>query len=510
MSNQTPNIDTFKKQAKRLKKAYETGDHEAQNRVQKILYDKSSLTHADFLFVIAREQGHESWPKFKFALETLAMNKEQKAERLRSALYHGHQWIIKKLLDEAPDLASYDLGLQIATYDIEAVRNALADTPGLATTPIKGRLPFHYLCFSHYIHQAPEKAGKMCDLAQLLLDRGADIDRGMSPDFSPSEDNAHTLSPLYGAIGHSNNMALAEWLLEKGANPDDNESLYHATELGHHEGLKLLLKHGATPKGTNALPRALDFKDLTAAQLLLDHGADPNEVAKEHPSGQPVDTIPALHQAARRQCGSDIAKLLLRYSADASYVWQGHTAYALALIHGNTDFADTLTKAGHAHPLSHNEEILASCYTGHPKGKITEDLEDEDRLLITQLITQPDRLDHVKSLVAAGLDINQKDAMGLSPLHAACWAGLPDQVAYLLEFNPDLEQLNNFGGNAFYTSLHGASNCPERKQRDHISCVRLLLKAGAKFNPQDIQNVGSESMAQFLESWLEDQPQAVN
>ncbi|WP_299380807.1 ankyrin repeat domain-containing protein [uncultured Kiloniella sp.] len=510
MPYQNANIDTFKKQAKRLKKAYASGDTEARVRVQEIVPDKLTLTHADFLFVIAREQGHQSWPKFKFALETSVMNKEQKADRLRSALYLGHRWIIEKLLAESPDLTSYDLGLQIATYDIEAIHKALADNPGLVTKAIKGRLPFHHLCFSHYIHVEPEKADKMLAMAQLLLDKGADFNHGMSPDFSSHENNEHTLSPLYGALGHANNMVLAEWLLRQGANPDDNESLYHATELSHHQGLKLLLKYNANPKGTNALARALDFKDQTAVQLLLDHGADPNEVAKEHPSGQPVDTIPALHQAARRQCGSDIAELLLEYNADANYIWQGHTAYALALIHGNSDFADTLSKAGYAHALTPNEVVLASCSRGRPTGKITEELEGEDRLLITKLITEPDRLDHVKSLVAAGLDINQTDAMGLSPLHAACWAGLPDQVSYLLEFDPDLEQLNNFGGNAFHTTLHGASNCPERKQRDHISCVRLLLEAGAKLDPRDIQNVGSENMALFLEDWLDNHPTAIN
>ncbi|WP_085905358.1 ankyrin repeat domain-containing protein [Kiloniella majae] len=510
MSYQNSNINKFKKQAKRLKKAYTSGDTDARVRAQKILPDKLTLTHADFLFIIAREQGHQSWPKFKFALETSGMSKEQKADRLRSAIYLGHSWIIEKLLTESPDLASYDFGLQIATYDIKSVKNILAETPNLATKAINGRLPLHHLCFSHYIHVAPEKTDRMLELAQLLLDKGADLNHGMSPDLNSSENNEHTLSPLYGALGHANNMVLAECLLKQGANPDDNESLYHATELGHHQGLELLVKYKANPKGTNALPRALDFKDLTAAQLLLDHGADPNEVTKEHPSEYPVDTIPALHQAARRQCGSDIAKLLLKYGADANYVWQGHSPYALALIHGNIDFADTLSKAGHAHSLTPNEEVLASCYKGPPKSKITGELEGEDRLLITKLITEPDRLDHVKSLVAAGLDVNQTDTMGLSPLHSACWAGLPDQVSYLLEFDPDLEQLNDFGGNALYTALHGASNCPERKQRDHISCVRLLLESGAEFDPQNIQNIGSESMAQFLESWLDDHSTAMN
>jgi ankyrin repeat protein len=74
-----------------------------------------------------------------------------------------------------------------------------------------------------------------------------------------------------------NNMPLASWLLEHGADPNDGESLYHSTELGHHEGLRLLLAHGADPKGTNALLRAMDFHDIEAVKMLMEAGAEVDE-----------------------------------------------------------------------------------------------------------------------------------------------------------------------------------------------------------------------------------------
>ncbi len=90
--------------------------------------------------------------------------------------------------------------------------------------------------------------------------------------FAPYDENL--LSALYGGIGHANNMVLGRWLLENGANPNDGVLLYHATELGHHDGLKLLLEFGADPTGTNALLRALNLDDLGAMKFLLDAGAD--------------------------------------------------------------------------------------------------------------------------------------------------------------------------------------------------------------------------------------------
>ncbi len=55
----------------------------------------------------------------------------------------------------------------------------------------------------------------------------------------------------------------------------------------------------------------LDFDNLEGAQLLIDYGADPNEFAPDHPSGEPIPTISALHQAARRGRDGRFAELLL-------------------------------------------------------------------------------------------------------------------------------------------------------------------------------------------------------
>ncbi len=500
----SPELSKFRKEAKHLKKAFIAADPDAIARITKHISQSKVPKHADFLFIIAREQGHDSWPKLKFAIETTGMSWSQKVKRLSSALYLGQKWVVEKLLAQDPELPNGNLDLQIALYDKAAVTKAINKDPAVATREINGRLPLHHLCFSHYIHIVPVKKADMLALAELLVKNGADINLGMQPEKQGGEETGHLLSPLYGALGHANNMDLASWLLDNGADPNDNESLYHATELGHHEGLKLLIKHGVKPQGTNALARALDFNDLTAVSLLLDHGADPNEIARNHPSGQPVDTIPALHQAARRQCSAAMARLLLENGADPNYIWQGHSAYALALIHGNAEFAEVIKENARVFPLTHNEEVLASCASGAPSGRLCGELGNEDHLLINKLITEPDRLDHVKALVSVGLDINQVDGMNLPPLHAAGWAGLPDQVEYLLSFNPDLEYLNGFGGNAFFTTLHGAANCPEREQRDHIACADLLLKAGATFPSSTMHQTGSENMASFLENWLEE------
>ncbi len=495
----TIEIDKLRAEAKRLKKAFAAGDTEAQNRLRKFVPGSAIPKHADFLHVIARENGHESWPKLKFALDAAQMTRDQRAERLKMALYHGQHWMVRKLLLLDPNLPEHNLGLQIAMYNTETVRAALETDPATATKTIGVRTPILHLAFSKYIHMAPEKQADMLAMAELLVAAGADTNDGFAPD--PGSD--HKISALYGALGHANNMALAGWLLDHGASPDDNESLYHATELGHYDGLKLLIRHGVSTRGTNALPRALDFNDSEAVRLLLEHGADPNEAVRGHPSGQPIDTIPALHQAARRWCSSDIIRLLLDHGADPNAVWHGHSPYATARIYGNDTVAETLNHLGHSTQLSPLESVLAMCAQGKAPSKRLEtvDLNDEDQSLLTRIVLEPTRLEHVKALIEAGPDPERTDSMGMTPLHLAGWAGLPRQVACLLSYSPDLDYRNDFGGDALGTVVHGAEHRLDSADRDHIGCARLLLEAGAKFRQEEIDATGSEEMAQFLENW---------
>jgi hypothetical protein len=325
-------LDTFKNSARRLRKAHAAGDPDAHARVAAHVASDKALRHADFLHVIAREEGHDSWPKLKFAVESAAMSRAEKAERLKVALYQGQHWKTDRLLAEDPTLKDDNLGLQIALYDLEAVRVAVDRDPEAAVRPVGIRSPILHLAFSKEIHRSPGKEADMMAIAELLVASGADVNDGYP--FQPGDKDM--LTALYGALCHADNFTLGRWLLEQGADPNDNECLYHATELEHTRALELLLKHNARPDGTNALPRALDFEDEVKVRLLLEAGADPNVTVPDQPGGLPLNTIPALHHAVRRGRSAAIVELLLEFGADAKAVWQGHTPYALARIYGNT------------------------------------------------------------------------------------------------------------------------------------------------------------------------------
>ncbi|WP_420411817.1 ankyrin repeat domain-containing protein [Roseibium sp.] len=508
MSTQTnASLDDLRKAAKRLKKAYANGDTIALARVSAQISADKPLKHADFLHVIAKEAGQKSWPQLKFALESAAMSFEQRADRLKVALYEGQDWMTDRLLKDDPSLKHANFGLQVALYDLEAVRQILKSDPDAAVRMVGIRSPILHLAFSKEIHRTPSKRNHMIEIVKLLVAHGADVDDGYLA--TPGED--HKLSALYGALCHADNFELGSWLLENGANPNDDESLYHSTELGHTRALECLLKHGAKPDGTNALPRALDFNDQEKVRLLLEAGADPNLTVPDHPSGQPMNTIPALHQAARRGRTADVIELLVEFGADPEAVWQGHTAYAMARIFGNRRAATKLEELGHSAPLSPIEQILADCADGRPNRARLEiqTLGEEDRRLLTRLTAEPGRLPHIKALIAAELDPNDMDEMDLSPMQIAGWNGLVDELGFFLSLKPDLTHKNKFGGDALDTVLHGSSFAPKRAETDHIECARLLLEAGSLIYPQFLSGCGNEDMVAFLEDWIAAHPESL-
>ncbi|MEO1542271.1 MAG: ankyrin repeat domain-containing protein [Pseudomonadota bacterium] len=493
-------LDRLRQAAKHLRRDFARGDADASRRVAAILPHATVLRHADALHILAREAGAESWPKLKFASELASADRATRAERLKYALYLGQHWRVDALLSADPALPDHHMTLAIALYDVARVRAALEADPSLAIAAYGPRRPILHLAFSQYHHHRPDLRDAMIEIAEMLVAHGADVN-----DAYPSEpDGPHMLSALYGALGHANNVPLARWLLERGANPDDYESLYHATELGHHDGLRLLREFNATTAGTNALARMLDFDDLEGARLLLEMGADPNETVPPHPSGEPVPMIPALHQAARRGRDGRFARLLVEFGARGDQDYNGHGAYALARIMGNRDFATALEELGLASPLTPLEQTLADCADGtlHPSpippGTA---LTAEAALLPVRLAGDDTRLDHLKALLAAGLPFTVVDEMELPPLHIALWQGQVQTVTWLLRQNPDLTHFNAYGGDALGTLMHGADNAPKMAQQDHVACLKLLRAAGVPFRAEEMQGTGSEEMLAALEDW---------
>ena len=507
----TISLDKLRRDARRLQKSHAAGEPVAQERLRlhPPRQDGRALRLADYLHVVAQENNFASWPALKLVAETIGLDRAAKRQRLLVAQAQGQVDVVATLLADTPDLADGVLGLHIGLFDLPAVRAALENDPTLATQPLGPRLPILHLCFSRWLKKRPELEADMLAIADLLLENGADVNSALVG-FQGSRE---PLSALYGAIGHADNMPLARWLLDHGANPNDGESLYHATELGHHEGLRMLLDHGADPKGTNALLRAMDFHDHAAVELLIAHGARVDDFDPTHVGGEAPWTAPALHQAGRRMCDVRMIDILMRAGADPAAMWQGASAYGYARVFGNTALARAIEAAGTVPDLNREERLMARAAEGQesPGEFINPDkLPEAYRNIIRQILHLPGKLDHVKRLVALGVEYDRPDTEGLTPVQLAGWEGLPEVLDYFLRLMPDLTHVNRYGGTLLTTILHGADNNPNRAERDHIECLRLVLEHGLALPRAVLNNVANDDIAAYLRDWAARYPGQVD
>ena len=486
-------LDRFRRAAKALKASYEAGEPNAISRlrINPPRRDGAELKHADYLHVVARENQFNSWPIMKEAIARLGMDRAARQQRLKIALWHGQTQVIRDLVWDDPEVAQGAFGLQCALYEPQVLQD-LAENPKLVVTEFGGRRPLLHLTFSKAFDAFPEREAQMFEIAQALVDAGADV----NDSFPAPGDEEHSLSALYGAIGHAGNLRLGQWLLDRGADPNDGESLYHACEIGKADGVRMLLAAGANPNETNALKRAMDFDDIEMVQLLLGAGADPN-------AG--TEGWTALHHAALRMSKAPVCRAILDAGADPSRIGRGVSAYAVAKVYGNIEFAQMMTPV----PLSRDEALLAKAAEGQALDNTyidPEKLPDVYLELVREFAGIPEKRAHLEALIKLGMPWDRPDDMGVTPVQIAGWLGQPEMLTFFLNLRPNLGHINSYGGTLLSTILHGADNNPERADRDYIGCLRVVLEEGVALPRRAIAGTGNSDIRAFLADWAQDKP----
>ena len=79
-----PNLEYYRKQAKHLQHAYETGDADAQTRVDDVLGDRAAerFLLSDAQFVLAQEHGFRTWAEFRAHIESRSTTDDRPVSRL--------------------------------------------------------------------------------------------------------------------------------------------------------------------------------------------------------------------------------------------------------------------------------------------------------------------------------------------------------------------------------------------------------------------------------------------
>jgi ankyrin repeat protein len=452
------NVGQLRKQAKELVKQAGAGDEEALRRLggREPILARAQL-------VLAREHGFASWTALLVAAEA-------DADAFVLAATEGRRERAEAMLEARPEI-------ERSPWACLVLGRGWRGDPNEPGGP-QGWSPLLYAAHSVFVPR---------DLVRELLERGADPNRRFATQWGET-------SALYGAAGVVHDPETTRLLLAAGADPDDNESLYHSVEAEATECTRLLLEHGAKTRGTNALAHALDFDRIAPLRLLLEHGADPNEDA-------------FVAGAVRRGRGPEFVRLLAEHGADLDRAggegWRGdvprRTGYQHAVLRGADDVAGALAELGASTELHPGDEVVAAFGRGEARADALPGQLDADQQSVVIRAAMRGRIEEVVDVFGAGYRGVADDSPVGTLLHHAAWYGNREATRVLLErgADPVAETTDEYATPAAWAAL--GSSWWRSPGFDYVGVMELLVEAGAQLERRFLEVAHGP-----LEEWLQD------
>jgi ankyrin repeat protein len=286
-------------------------------------------------------------------------------------------------------------------------------------------------------------------------------------------------------------------LLEYGADPNDEETPYHAPEGYDNTVMKILLESGklSDRSRTWMLVRKADWHDFDGMKMTLEYGADPNFI--------PHWGNNALQHSVQRDNHVAMIELLLDHGADPTLKNKrdGKTAIEMAARRGRGDVLELLARGGDI-GLVGIERLLADCAKSD-EAAVGSAVRLEPSLLDELSVDAGTHLAHfaangnregVRCLLDLGVSVDavSKDgdpyfdiAKDSTALHAAAWLGRHSTVKLLLERGAQVNAKDGKGRTALMLAVRACIDSYWMNRRTPES-VEALLKAGASLDGVDV------------------------
>jgi ankyrin repeat protein len=509
-----PDLEQLKRQAKELLRSARANDPVALERFR-ILPAFSSRSDAelgraalalhDAQSVIAREYGFDSWNVLRERVEELTFGFETALDQFIEAATGGRRERAERLLALHPGIAGATFYTALVLGDAAAANVRLTADPALATTPggPRGWEPLHYVCHSAVGAATAAREAGLVDLAHRLIATGADPNTRF-----PWLHHGVRRPVLWGAVCVVRSLALANALLDAGADPDDGVTLPLSAGMGDVAALELLRAHGAdvnhpwATDGGAPLYEILHWtKTPEGARWLLEHGADPDPIFAAN-GETPLHVVAA-------SWGVELADQLASRGADVSRRrGDGRTPYAVAELSGNRDVAEWLVARGAASDISDVDRLVAACSRGDRAG--AQAMLEKNPDLRTEiggehygaLYRAAERNDvaALEAMLACGFDPNRGDeSIGKTALHVAAMEGWPEAVRTLLSHGASVSARDReFAAQPLIWAAEGSRTW--REGRDHPAVGRLLLDAGSP-TEWEAGAEPSEAILETVDDW---------
>jgi len=532
-----PNLEQYRKQAKDLARNRGLGVPDALNRIgrhhprfhnlQESDIQSARFTLTDAQLVIAREHGFESWPKFARYIETLDLVRSLASLTDPAAVFievacvprhssHGSGTLehAEMILSRYPQVAAANVYAAAILADEPTVRGILSRDPKSATAKggPHGWDALTYLCFSRYLRLDRARSEAFVLTARTLLDAGASARTGWYEMIDHPNPRPVFESAIYGAAGIAQHPGLTRLLLERGADPNDEETPYHVPEGYDNTVMKILLESGRLNEVslTWMLLRKTDWHDAEGLRLLLERGADANAMTRFGDN--------ALHHALRRDNRLKMIELLLDHAANPvmKNTRDGRSATAMAARRGRGDVLARLEQRRIDLELHGVDQLIAACAKGDREAIGL--LVARDPHLSPQLIAEGGTLlaefagngnvEGLRCLLHLGVsssalyregDLYFDIAKDSTALHVAAWRAWPSAVKELIQRGAPVNAADAKGRTALALAVKACvdSYWTDRRSPDSVDA---LLRAGASVSGIDIPS-GYEEIDQLLRQY---------
>ncbi len=357
-------------------------------------------------------------------------------------------------------------------------------------------------------------------MVELLLRSGA----------NPKVANREGSTPLWLACINGDAAIISD-LLGAGADaneklPDGRSPLMIAARTGNVDALKVLLDHGAqvnvkeSLRGTTPIMWAADEGHADAIKVLIAHGADfkatsdPTERGRGPALGKANDPRQAVaRQGAALAAGQPSPGLgQLRTNGNANAATanaanaNGAPPQGRGGGRGRGGQANAGAGGGAAGAAGDDQGDDAAAAVGFAR-QGRGNAKDGGSLTPLIYAVRANDLDSVKTLLAAGANVNQTSGYGWSPLLVATQNRYYQVGAYLLDHGADANLTNKGGWTPLYLATDNrnieSGDYPVRKpDMDHLEFIKLLLDHGANVNAR--MKDSTETRTVFTNQWLDE------
>src|ERR1700723_3228226 len=464
-----PSLEYLRKQAKQLQRTTSHGKL------------------ADAQHTLAREYGFADWAKLKSYVITLGL---PPAEALTAAIRDQAAQRVRELLESHPDLRAkineplpnYGFGQHALFAAVQRSDRATIDVLLDAGANIHKRTEWWAGGFGVLDDCDP-------GLVDFLVERGAVIDAhaavrlGMISKLTELVAADHNVVHAKGGDGQTplhfaSTVEIAQFLLDHGAEIDALDVDHESTPAQY---MLRVEQKRHYPRDRQDVARYLISRGCRT-DILMAAALGDADLGRRHLNSDPA--------CIRMSVSEEWFPKQDSRAGGTIYIWTlgaHRTAHSVARDFGHEDVFQLLLertpqdlKLSLACELG-DQAVFQEFLSKHPDAAKTLSEADQRKL---PNAAQANNTEAVRLMLEAGWPVDTPGEMGATALHWAGFNGNAEMAREILRFHPALElKSREYAGTALGWAIYGSGNGWHRETGDYVGTVRALLEAGSILSP---------------------------